>query len=81
VIESRRGPPWLVLPRRIVQRQRLVLEVFVVRQRIVGQGLAAPAHRTQNFALFALYFGGVGAAPSLQVEVLADRIVQQTHGR
>jgi hypothetical protein len=83
---ERRRPPGLgrsarFLPRIVIERQRLVLEVVLVREGQVatGSGVAAAAHGAQDLALFALYLGGVGTAPALQIEVLTDRVVQQTH--
>jgi hypothetical protein len=47
---------------------------------IYGHFFWFAAHRTKRVTLGALDLRGVGAAAALQVQVLADRIVQQTHG-
>ena len=35
--------------------------------------------RSERLALGALYLGRISAAPALQIQVLADRLIEQTH--
>jgi hypothetical protein len=67
----------------VVERDRLV----VVRRRLfraageeILAGLGAAADRSEGLAFGPLDLGGVPAAAAFEVEVLADRVVQQTHG-
>ena len=40
---------------------------------------SGPPHRPESLALSPLDLGGIGAAAPFEVQVLADRVVQQTH--
>src|SRR5579871_4566188 len=51
----------------------------VVAVRVALEWLGMAADRTQGFALRALDVGRVRASPPLQLEMLADRVIQEPH--
>ncbi|MEJ7716168.1 MAG: hypothetical protein WKF40_10970 [Thermoleophilaceae bacterium] len=52
--------------------------MLLVRQRLIGRGRLA-ARRTECFVLLAAHVGLVGAVLALEVKVLADGVVEETH--
>ena len=74
VLRERLGP--LLLGHGLDFGLRLEASLSLGRRRVFPADFGPAPNWTESLAFSALNFGGVGAAPALEVEVLADRVVE-----
>ena len=85
VLEERRVVLLVLLDQDVVLDQRLVVEVVLVdHRRLVGHGRdrrprLAPGG-PERLVLQARHLAGVGAVAALELEVIFDGVVEQSHG-